>query len=131
VRIKNSFGPGAVGLLDAVHVLTDWTHTLLPHVPSWFGVYASGFATTILLLATWFVIPRALSYVMLAGNGSLRAHSAVNRAALTRALQLVSFFVRSLGMVEAYLKEVDKSSSHRCSTSRKTRFSTHQAGISD
>jgi hypothetical protein len=111
VRLKNSLGPGAVGLLDAVHVLTDWTHPLLPHVPPWLGVYASGFATAILLLATWFVIPRALSYVMLVGNCSIRAHSAINRAGLAGALQVVSFFVRSLGMVEAYLKEVDESSS--------------------
>lgn len=110
MRIKTSLGVGAVGLFDTVHVLTDWTKAFLPHVPAWFGVYASGFATVILLLATWFVIPRALFYVTLARNGSLRAHSAVNRAVLTGTLHVVSFFVRSLEMAEAYLKEVGRSS---------------------
>jgi hypothetical protein len=89
-NIKHSLGIGAVGLVDTVYILVDWTKILLPpSTPLWVGTCAAGTAAALLVMATWLILPGVLSWIRKLIDGSLWVHATTNRAILYSVLYCV------------------------------------------
>jgi hypothetical protein len=105
MRLKASAGVSCIGLLDIVHVFSNWTELVIPaQAPVWVAQYASAFATVVLVLATWFVVPAVCGLIRSLLDWSLSFHKYVNRSTIQTLLAVVRFGERNLHSLETTLE---------------------------
>ena len=107
MRANTSIGLGAVGALDSIHILTNWTTAVIPpDAPTWIILYAAYLATGVLAAATWFVLPTVLHWLAVMVDTSRTVHSWINRMLLCSILGIVRITAAALGAVETYLSDL-------------------------
>jgi hypothetical protein len=93
-----------VGLLDLLHIITDWSREIIPSfAPVWMCQYASLMATVVLGFATWHFIPHFVKAVFGMLRTILLIHLKVNYALVCSILLIVRLISSNVGSLELNL----------------------------
>jgi hypothetical protein len=98
---------GTVGLLDTVHVLTDWSAAVTPSFATVeVSQQVSYLATVVLAVATWFVLRPIFKALSAIFETLVKFHTATNHVILVGILMGLRTVTRGLLALEAHLNKV-------------------------